>query len=195
VPVCIVNEGFVRRYLRGLPPLDTRVVVRGMGTGRGPLPVRGVAGQVKERPDESQPEPHIYVPIGQDPPWQASLVVSPVSGPASALAPAVRATVASIDRERPVARMRTVADISHEATAAARFRATLVASFAALALTLAIVGIVGVLAYGVQQRIREFGIRIALGATTGTVLRLVVASTARAVAAGILAGLIAAATL
>jgi len=157
----------VRRYLRGLPPLDTRVVVRGMGTGRGPLPVRdivGVAGQVKERPDESQPEPHI-------------------------------ATVASIDRERPVARMRTVADISHEATAAARFRATLVASFAALALTLAIVGIVGVLAYGVQQRIREFGIRIALGATTGTVLRLVVASTARAVAAGILAGLIAAATL
>ena len=188
----------MRRYLRGLPPLDTRVVVRGMGTGRGPLPVRdivGVVGQVKERPDESRPEPHIYVPIGQDPPWQASLVVSPVSGPASALAPAVRATVASIDRERPVARMRTVADISHEATAAARFRATLVASFAALALTLAIVGIFGVLAYGVQQRIREFGIRIALGATTGTVLRLVVASTARAVAAGILAGLIAAATL
>jgi len=198
VPVCIVNDAFVRRYLRGRPPLGTRVVVRGMGTGRGPLPVRdivGVAGQVKERPDESQPQPHIYVPIAQDPPWQASLIVTPASGPASALAPAVRATVATIDRERPVARIRTLADISHEATAAARFRATLVASFAALTLTLAIVGIFGVLAYGVQQRMREFGIRIALGANTGTVLRLVVASTARVVAAGVLGGLIAAAIL
>ena len=198
VPVCIVNEEFARRYLRGRSPLATRVAVRGMGTGRGPLPVRdiiGVAGQVKERPDESQPEPHIYVPIGQDPPWQASLIVRPVSGPAAALAPAVRATVASIDRERPVAQIRTLADISHEATAAARFRAILVASFAVLALALAILGIFGVLAYGVQQRIREFGIRIALGANTGTVLRLVVASTARIVAAGVLTGLIAAAIL
>ncbi len=63
VPVCIVDEAFVRRYLRGRPPLGARVVVRGMGTGRSPLPVRdivGVAGQVKERPDEFQPEPHIY---------------------------------------------------------------------------------------------------------------------------------------
>ena len=198
VPVCIVNEAFVRRYLRGQPPLGARVVVRGMGTGGGPLPVRdivGVAGQVKERPDESQPEPHIYVPIGQDAPWQASLIVKPVTGPASALAPAVRATVAGIDRERPVAQIRTLADIGHDATAAARFRATLVASFAGLALTLAIVGVFGVLAYGVQQRVREFGVRIALGATTATVLRLVVASTARAVAAGVLAGLIAAAIL
>src|SRR5262245_5556967 len=198
VPVCIVDEGFVWHYLRGRPPLGTRLVVRGMGTGSGPLPVRdivGVVGHVKERPDESQPEPHIYVPIAQDPPWQASLIVRPVSGPSSALAPAVRATVASIDRERPVAQIRTLADISHGATAVARFRATLVASFAVLALTLAIVGIFGVLAYGVQQRIREFGIRIALGANTGTVLRLVVASTARVVAAGVVAGLIAAAIL
>jgi putative ABC transport system permease protein len=91
--------------------------------------------------------------------------------------------------------MRTLADIRHEATAAARVRATLVASFAALALTLAVVGVFGVLAYGVQQRIREFGIRIALGARTGTVLRLVVANTAQIVAAGVLGGLIAAAIL
>src|SRR5262249_25697214 len=116
VPVCIVNEAFVRRYLRGRPPLGTRVIVRGMETGSGPLPVRdivGVAAQVKERPEESQPEPHIYVPIAQDAPWQASLIVRPVAGPASALAPAVRAAVAGIDRERPVAQIRTLADIGH----------------------------------------------------------------------------------
>jgi putative ABC transport system permease protein len=197
-PVCIVNEAFVRRYLPDQAPLNARVVVRGMYTGAGALPVReivGVVGQVKERPEESQPEPHIYVPIAQDTPWQASLIVRPATGLASALAPAVRAAVAGIDRERPVAQLRTLADIGHDATAAARFRATLVASFAGLALTLAIVGVFGVLAYGVQQRVREFGVRIALGATTATVVRLVVASTARVVAAGVLAGLVAAALL
>src|SRR5262249_34051904 len=149
VPVCIVNEAFVRRYLRGRPPLGARVVVRGMVTGRGPLPVRnivGVAAQVKERPEESQPEPHIYVPIGQDAPWRALRIVAPVTGAAWALAPAVRAAVAGIDRERPVAQIRTLEDIGHEATAAARFRATLVASFAGLALTLAMVGVFGMLA-------------------------------------------------
>jgi putative ABC transport system permease protein len=133
--------------------------------------------------------------MGQDAPWQASLIVTPATGPASALAPAVRAAVARIDRERPVTQMRTLADIGHEATAAARFRATVVASFAVLALTLAIVGVFGVLAYGVQQRVREFGVRIALGATTAMVLRLVVAGTARVIAAGVLAGLVAAAIL
>jgi putative ABC transport system permease protein len=169
-----------------------------MTTGGAPRPVReivGVVRQVKERPDESRPEPHVYVPIAQDPIWQASLVVQPVTGPASALTPAVRAAIASVDKGRPVAEVRTMETIGREATAMARFRAVLVGTFAALALTLAIVGVFGVLAYSVQQRVREFGVRIALGATTGNVLRLVFASTLRMLAAGVLAGLIGAALL
>jgi putative ABC transport system permease protein len=169
-----------------------------MTTGGDPLPVReivGVVRQVKERPDETDPQPHVYVPIAQDPMWRASLVVQPTAGPASALTAAVRAAVARVDKGRPVSEVRTLAAIGREATANARFRAVLVATFAGLALTLAIVGVFGVLAHSVQQRVREFGVRIALGATTANVLRLVFASSARVIAGGVLAGLITAAIL
>jgi putative ABC transport system permease protein len=197
-PVCIVNEEFVRKYSRDRSPVGTRIVIRGVTTAGGPLPVReivGVVRQVKERPDEVEAQPHVYVPIAQDAPWQASLVVQPAAGPASALTAAVRAAVANVDKGRPVAQVRTMAAIGREATARARFRAVLVATFAGLSLTLAVVGVFGVLAYSVQQRVREFGVRIALGATTANVLRLVFANTARVITAGVLAGLIAAAIL
>jgi putative ABC transport system permease protein len=197
-PVCIVNEVFVRRYLGGRAPLGARIEVRGMTTAGATLPVREIVGVVKqapERPDETEPQPHIYVPLAQDSAWQASLVVQPTDGPASALAPSVRAAVARIDKERPVAQVRTLSTISRDATAGARFRAVLVGTFAGLALALAIVGVFGVLAYSVQQRVREFGIRMALGATTGNVLRLVFASAGGVIAAGTVIGLAAAALL
>jgi len=198
LPVCMVNEAFVRQYLRDRAPLGTRLVVRAMTTGGGPLPVReivGVVGQIKEQPDEKEAQPHIYVPVAQDPPWQLSLVVQPSGGSASALASEIRAAIARIDKERPVDRVRTIEAIGYQATSPARFRATLVAAFALLALTLAVVGVFGVLAYSVQQRVREFGVRIALGATTSNVLTMVFGNTARIVGVGVVAGLLAAAAL
>jgi putative ABC transport system permease protein len=128
LPVCMVNEAFVRQYLRDRPPIGTRLVVRAMTTGGGPLPVReivGVVGQVKEQPDEKDAQPHIYVPVAQDPPWQLSLVVQPSGGSASAVAPEIRAAIARIDKERPVDRVRTIEAISYQATSPARFRACL----------------------------------------------------------------------
>ena len=197
-PVCIVNEAFVRRYLGGQSPLETRLEVRGMTTGGAPLPVRqivGVVRQVRERPDEAEAEPHVYVPLAQDPEWQASLVVRPVDGPAAALTTAVRAAIARIDRSRPVTNIRTLEGIAAEATSRPRFRAALVGAFALLALALALVGVFGLLAYAVQQRWREFGVRIALGATTANVVRLVLGGAARVIAAGTVIGLAAAAAL
>jgi putative ABC transport system permease protein len=197
-PVCIVTEAFARRYLRDRTPVGARLVVRGMTTGGGPLPVReivGVVGQVKEQPDEKEAQPQIYVPVSQDPPWQLSLVVQPSDSSAAALTSAVRAAVARVDKERALTKIRTLAVIRDEANAAARFRAVLIGAFAVLVLTLAVVGVFGVLAYSVQQRVREFGIRMALGATTRNVLRLVFASTVRMVATGVLLGLLAAAML
>jgi putative ABC transport system permease protein len=191
--VCIVNEVFVRRYLQDRAPVGTRLVVRGATTGGGPLPVReivGVVRNVKERPDEANPEPQIYVPFAQDPPTELSLVVQPSGGWASALAPAVRSAIARADKERPVQAMRTLDGIRRNATSPARFRAVLIGAFGALALTLAVVGVFGVLSYSVQQRLREFGVRIALGATTRDVLAIVFGGTARILAAGIVAGLL-----
>jgi putative ABC transport system permease protein len=85
--------------------------------------------------------------------------------------------------------VRTLDDVVRDATSRHRFRAVLVMTFAALALLLAMVGVFGTLAYSVQQRIREFGLRMALGASVSAVLRLVVGSAVRVVAAGIIIGL------
>jgi putative ABC transport system permease protein len=197
-PVCIVDEAFVRLRLRGRNPIGARVTIRGMNTSGRPLPVReivGVVAQVRQRPDEIEGRPHVYVPLAQDPAPRASLVVQPVVGAATALAPAIRAAVARVDRERPVANVRTLADIGAQATARPRFRAVLVGTFAVLALALALVGVFGLIGYSVQQRLREFGVRVALGATGASVIALVLADARRVVAAGLVLGLAAAAAL
>jgi putative ABC transport system permease protein len=197
-PVCIVDETFVRLRLRGRNPIGARVVIRGMNSGGRPLPVReivGVVAQVRQRPDELEGRPHVYVPIAQDPAPRASLVVQPAVGSATALAPAIRTAVARIDRERPVANVRTLAEIGAQATSRPRFRAVLVGTFAALALALALVGVFGLISYSVQQRLREFGVRVALGATRASVIRLVLADARRVVTVGIVIGLAAAASL
>ncbi len=87
----------------------------------------------------------------------------------------------------------TLEDVEWAATGRHRFRAVMVTAFATLAVVLAMVGVFGILAYSVQQRVRDFGVRRALGATTGDVLRLVVSSAFRVVTAGAVIGLILAA--
>ena len=122
---------------------------------------------------------------------------APKAGPASALASSVRAAIASVDKEQlvTVGPLITLDEVASEATARQRFRAWLVMTFAGLALMLAMVGVFGIIAYSVQQRMREFGVRIALGASTGTVLGLVLRGAARMVGIGAAIGLVAAALL
>jgi putative ABC transport system permease protein len=136
--------------------------------------------------DESR---SIYVPISQNPWSFALLFVKPADGAVEALTPAVRASLARVDRRVPVA-TRTVDDLVRLVMARPRFRAVMVTTFAGLALLLAMVGVFGVLAFSVQQRRREFGVRIALGATTRTVLGLVLRGAGRLVGTGALAGLV-----
>jgi putative ABC transport system permease protein len=197
-PVCIVNETLVRHFFGNETPIGARLVVRGWTSGGGPLHVREIVGvirDVKERSNEVNAEPQIYVPFRQDPPNTMSLIVQPSGGRASALAPAVRAAVARVDKERPLTDVRTIATISYEANSAARFRAVIIGAFALLVLTLAVVGVFGVLAYSVQQRVREFGVRVALGATTSNLVTTVFSCTARILGVGVVVGLIAAAAV
>jgi putative ABC transport system permease protein len=204
VQVCIVSEAFVRRYLGGRNPIGMRLVVprilfAGDPANAGePPPVReivGVARQVKVAPTEPQPVPQLYVPIAQNSFYTATIIVRPSSGSASALLPSVRAAIARVDKEQAVARVRTIDVVASEATARPRFRAVLVGTLAALALMLAMVGVFGVLAYSVQTRLREFGVRMALGAGASDVLRLVFGSAARMTVIGLAIGLTLAAVL
>jgi putative ABC transport system permease protein len=196
--VCVVNEEFVRRYLPGREPIGTLVDVQSMDLKGGPTPVTreivGVIRQVAEQPGEKERAVEIYVPIAQNPWFSASIAVQTAGEPVSFL-PAVKAAIARVDKDQPVTRVRTMDEVAAESTSQPRFRAALAGVFAALALILAAVGIFGALAFSVGQRAREFGIRVALGARTHDVLRLVLGSGLAMTAAGVAGGLAAAAVL
>ena len=197
VPVCIVNEAFARAF-RGRLPVGRRVALRPASSPEAKPVVReivGVARQVKGRPDEPEEFVQLYVPMAQDLSDDIFLVVRPKSGAAEALAPSVRAAISRVDKEQPVSvrSVMTLEDIARAATGRHRFRAVMVMAFAALALVLAMVGVFGILAYSVQQSVRDFGVRRALGATTHDVLRLVLITAVRVVGTGAAVGLVLAA--
>jgi putative ABC transport system permease protein len=198
LPVCLVNDAFVRRYLQGTTPLGLRIAIRPLGLAPAPPIEREIVGvirHVKISATETEDVAQVYVPLAQNTWSSAALVVRPIGGRAEALAPAIREAVARVDREVPLVAVRTLDDVARAANTRPRFRAAVVVTFAGLALMLAMVGVFGVLAYSVQQRTREFGVRIALGASARNVLGMVLANAARVIGAGAIIGLILAALL
>jgi putative ABC transport system permease protein len=197
-PVCIVNQEFARRYLQGRDAIGALVSVQAMAPA-GPQPVVrqvvGVSHQVKvEGLAEKENDPEIYVPITQNP-WFWAVVAVRTQGDPLSMVPAVKAAVARIDKQEPLTRIRTMDRVLAESVAEPRFRAGLTGAFAAIALALAAVGIFGVLAFSVSQRTREFGIRMALGAQSADVLRMVMRDALKITVAGVAAGLLLAAAL
>jgi putative ABC transport system permease protein len=194
VPVCIVNEAIVRRLFKGRNPVGARLGLG--GTASAPAQIRevvGVARQVSGQPDAPKELLQVYVPLAQYPTGDVYMVVQSTTGAADQLTPAVRRAVAQIDPDVPVRRDRTLEVLSIQSTAGYRFRATMVGAFAALALVLSMVGVFGVLAFTVQQRQREIGVRIALGATSARVMWLVFKDAGVMVATGAIAGMVLAA--
>jgi|RhiMethySRZTD1v2_1073278.scaffolds.fasta_scaffold04235_7 putative ABC transport system permease protein len=194
VPVCLVNEAFVRRHFKGRNPISARLSLT--APPNGPTQTReiiGVARQTSGEPDAPEELVQVYVPLAQFPTGDVYMVVQPSAGHAESLTPLVRRVVARIDPDLPVRRDRTLERLSIESTAGYRFRAKMVGTFAVLALALAMVGVFGVLAYTVQQRQREIGVRIALGATSARVMWMVFRDAGRMIASGTLVGMVLAA--
>ena len=192
--VCLVNEAFVRRHFDGRNPIGARLALT--SPFNRPTQIReivGVARQTSGQPDAPEELLQVYVPLAQFPTGDVYMVVQPSAAAAETLTPLVRRVVARIDPDLPVRRDRTLETLSVASTARYRFRAEMVGTFAALALVLAMVGVFGVLAYSVQQRQREIGVRMALGATSSRVTWLVFRDAGWMIAAGAVAGMVLAA--
>ena len=191
VPVCIVNEAFVRRHFKGRNPIGARLALTRPPNAPAQIhEIVGVARQTSGEPNAPEELLQVYVPLTQFPTGDVYMVVQPSTGKAETLTPLVRRVVARIDPDVPVRRDRTLETLSIVSTAGYRFRAQIVGMFAALALALAMVGVFGVLACTIQQRQREIGLRMALGATGARAIWLVFREAGWMIAAGAIAGLV-----
>ncbi len=175
--VAIISQTVARRYWPHSSPLGSHLTVlarvysgKDSGNSR-PLEIVGVVEDVRDE-DLWRPEADVYVPFAQNPGPEVFLAVR-TSVPPMSVVPAMRESVRAMDKEQPVNRIRTIRDIISETYGALRFPMTLLWIFAALALLLSAVGIFGVMSYTVSRRSREMAIRVALGASPGELLRLV----------------------
>jgi putative ABC transport system permease protein len=200
-----VNETFVERFLAGTDPIGKQI-----GNDGEQHTIVGVVQDVVNRTLRGEVGPELYYSSGQVPFWTRYLVLRTQSKPArsmparvfqemsysvtASLAAAVREVIQSVEKERPVLAIETMAQRLDSSILPERFQTILASLFSGGGLLLAAVGLYGVMSYSVAQRVREFGIRVALGARQANILQLVVRQALRLVGIGLAVGLAGAVT-
>jgi len=180
----IINETFARRFFPEDDAIGNRLII---DEGR-PLTceIVGIVRDVKQFSLEGESYQTMYLPSIRA--GGGSLVVRTAGDPVT-IAAAVEREIHAVDKDQPVANLRTMEQLLASSVAEPRFRTLLLAIFAAAAMILASVGIYGVMSYQVSERTREIGIRMALGADSGAVLKLVLSKGLKLVGAGVVSGL------
>jgi putative ABC transport system permease protein len=175
-PVTLISKALAQRYFPNQDPIGKRLNFGFPPNGDQTREIVGVVGDVRDISLGEAPGPMMYVPYAQAPFWGADLVVKTTLSPA-AVAVAIRQEVREIDKDLPVTDVATMPDLIDESVSQPRFRTFLLGLFAAMALLLAATGIFGVISYSVSCRTNEIGIRVALGATPGAILRMILRET------------------
>jgi putative ABC transport system permease protein len=170
-PVIIVSESFAARWFANEEPLGKRIAFAWEMDGF--QTIVGVVGDVKHNGLDDGATPAVYVTMDQRPD-SAFTIAAKTAGAPESLIPAIREAVRSVDPDRPMSGVRTMTAMMAESVGARRLSMELVGGFALIGLLLATTGIYGIVSHATQQRSREFGIRLALGAERGSVLRLVI---------------------
>ena len=197
--VAVVNEAFVRHVLHGAAAVGQSVVlgtrfgsrnVAGIGTQPTTLTIVGVVADSRQtRVIDADVRPELFLPIAQHPLEARNMaLVVRTSLDDAAAARAIRGAVARADAEQPIFAFDRMSDVVMRAFGARRLTLVLLIVFAVVSISLAAVGLYGVISFGVQQRAHEIGIRLAVGATAASVVRMIVASGVRLAMAGIAAG-------
>ena len=178
-PVAVVSEEFARRFFDGQSPLGRHIRVF---EADGAMEIVGIAKDLKEGGLKNPPPAVMYVPVAQTHErairtthsyYQVSWVVR-ADNPGAVLRRQIEEIIRTLDPKQPISVFRTMTEVKSRAIAPERFQMTLLAAFAGIGLLLAAAGLYGLLAYSVAQRTREFGIRIALGATRAHIMRAVI---------------------
>jgi putative ABC transport system permease protein len=190
----IVSEAFARKYLPDEEPLGKQISAW-MDEKENPFgEIVGVVGDVREGTLDKEPTPTVYYIHSHLDYGEMVFVLRAETDPLTLARPA-RRIIQELDPELPVSQLRTMETVVRQTFSRQEFSAVLLAGFSLASLLLAAIGIYGLLAYSVTQRTREIGVRVALGAEPGSIVRLIVGNGARLIITGALAGLAAALAL